>query len=166
MSVRSFVKKFIQIHPSVWAAALPHTHAHIHTHTYTHPRFHRNIFSQIDTHIHTHTHTRAHTHSRTSAQTPLDFSYLSIRKHELIKMTECTVPTADLVSARTGRHRSHAHPLCSFLPKANTIVFYTACNLKHLKIIIKVVFQSVFVSNLRPKKAAKNESSFPSSVLK
>ena len=130
-------------------------HTHVRTHTYTH------IHTHTQTHTHTHTHMGARAHSRTSLRTPLDLSYLSIRKHESIKMTEYTVPAADLVSAR-----SHAHPLCSFLSKANIIVFYIACNLKHFKVIIKVVFQSVFVSNLRPKKAAKNESSFPSSVLK
>ena len=52
ISVRSFVENFIEIHPSVWAVALSHTHrrTHIHTYThiYTHPRFHRNIFSQND----------------------------------------------------------------------------------------------------------------------
>ena len=37
---------------------------------------------------------------------------------------------------------------CSFLPTVNVLMFYFACSLKPLKIMIKVVFQEVFVAKL------------------
>ena len=39
--------------------------------------------------------------------------------------------------------------IATFLPTANVIMFYLACSLKPLKIIIKVVFQGVFVAKLQ-----------------